>query len=554
MNNLLIEKNNQTDDWWKKAVAYQIYPRSFYDSNNDGIGDLNGIREKLPYLKELGIDFIWLNPIYASPNVDNGYDISDYQAIHPDFGTMAEFEQLLAEAHALDIKIIMDLVVNHTSDQHPWFLEARQSKDNPYRDYYLWEDATADQLPNNWQSFFGGPTWTYDETTEQAYFHVFAKEQPDLNWKNPTMRAAIYKMIRWWLNLGIDGFRIDAISHIQKEPWDFEITDNQWAPFMNVSGIDDYMLELKAIFDEYDIVTVGEASGVSSEEAVAWTGNDGYVNMIFELEHCGRIGEPGQQKGSIPHLKDTLTRWQNSLADNGWNALYLENHDTPRSVSVYGDGSEKSAKALATLLLLMKGTPFIYQGQELGMINYPFRSIEEVDGKDTLYAYQALLEEQPELTSEEALTITMNWSRDHSRTPFQWNTEAFGGFSKTTPWLAVNPNFPIINAQYELQQPHSVVNFYKQLITLRKNTDTLIHGTYHLLLKNHPSIYAFTRQSDTETWLIITNLSTRSVTIDLSEELTLNDWQLILTNNQKLSLSHPLTLERFDALVYRKRH
>lgn len=293
--------------WWKNAVGYQIYPRSFMDSNDDGIGDLKGIQSKLPYLKELGIDFIWLNPIYQSPNIDNGYDISDYQAINPEFGTLEDLKNLLEEAHAQGIRLIMDLVVNHTSDQHPWFIESRKDRENPYRDYYLWADATPEKMPNNWQSFFGGSTWTYDQQTKQAYFHVFAKEQPDLNWKNPAVREEIYQMIRWWLDFGIDGFRLDAISHIQKEPWDFKITDNPWAPFMNVSGIETYMSELREIFRSYDIMTVGEASGVNSKKAPFWTHEeDGYIDMIFELEHQVRSGEPGQEVGDLLGFKKSL--------------------------------------------------------------------------------------------------------------------------------------------------------------------------------------------------------------------------------------------------------
>lgn len=538
--------------WWKNAVGYQIYPRSFKDSNNDGIGDLNGIRQKLPYLKELGIDFIWLNPVYASPNVDNGYDISDYQAIHEDFGTMAEFTALLQEAHQLGIKLIMDLVINHTSDQHPWFLESKKSKDNPYRDYYLWADATEEQLPNDWQSFFGGSTWTYDDTTQQAYFHVFAKEQPDLNWKNPAVRAEIYAMIRWWLDLGIDGFRLDAISHIQKEDWDFLITDNQWAPFMNVAGIDQYMTELKAIFDDYQVLTVGEASGVSDQDAVRWTGHDGYVNMIFELEHCERIGEPGQQKGAIPHLKKTLARWQTSLDAEGWNALYLENHDTPRSVSVYGDDSPESAKALATVLLLLKGTPFIYQGQELGMTNYPFQSIEEVNAADTVYFYHSLLADGTAKNPAEALKIALNWSRDHSRTPFQWDNQLYGGFSETFPWLQVNQNYQQINALAAQATTGSVFHYYQQLIRLRKQTTALIDGKFDLLLAEHPTIFAYTRSTETEQWLILTQLAREATTISLTELADLEEWEEILTTATPKPLTKEITLANFEAHIYRK--
>ncbi|MGG5342231.1 alpha-glucosidase [Enterococcus sp. AZ192] len=543
---LLTEKST----WWKNAVGYQIYPRSFKDSNHDGIGDLNGIRQKLPYLKELGIDFIWINPIYASPNADNGYDISDYQAIHKDFGTMEDFQSLVKEAHGLDIKIIMDLVVNHTSDQHPWFLESKKSLDNPYRDYYHWVDATPEQLPNDWQSFFGGSTWTYDETTKQAYFHVFAKEQPDLNWTNPKVRHEIYQMIRWWLELGIDGFRIDAISHIQKEPWDFEITDNQWAPFMNVAGIENYLAELKAIFNEYNVMTVGEASGVPHSEASEWTGDHGYFNMIFELEHCQRVGELGSQKGSIFHLKHSLDQWQTSLEDDGWNALYLENHDTPRSVSVYGDDSPEAAKALATVLLLLKGTPFIYQGQELGMTNFPFSSIEEIDAADTIHFYQTLLAEGK--TTKEALNIAINWSRDHSRTPFQWDESLFGGFSTVTPWLKVNQNHQLINAAQKDVETNSVFHYYQQLIRLRKSTEALIYGVFTLLLPEHPTVFSYTRTTETENWLILVQLDRGQTTVAFPDSWETAGWEEVLTNTEYKPLAHKMILSDYEAHVYRK--
>ncbi|WP_207694834.1 alpha-glucosidase [Enterococcus sp. DIV0212c] len=542
--------NTEQNSWWKNAVGYQIYPRSFKDSNHDGIGDLNGIRQKLPYLKELGIDFIWINPIYTSPNVDNGYDISDYQAIHEDFGTMDDFQDLLKEAHELGLKIIMDLVINHTSDQHPWFLESKKSLDNPYRDYYHWADATKEQLPNNWQSFFGGSTWTYDEKTKQAYFHVFAKEQPDLNWKNPHVRHEIYQMIRWWLDLGIDGFRIDAISHIQKEPWDFQITDNQWAPFMNVTGIESYLKELKAIFNEYNVMTVGEASGVPHQEAGDWTGDNGYFNMIFELEHCERIGEIGKQKGSIPHLKHSLNQWQTSLSDNGWNALYLENHDTPRSVSVYGDDSPEAAKALATVLLLLKGTPFIYQGQEVGMTNYPFRSIDEINAADTIHFYQTLLT-QGKMTAE-ALAIAVNWSRDHSRTPFQWEDALHGGFSTTEPWLKVNENYRMINAAQKDLESSSIFHHYQALIRLRKQNDALINGKFQLLFPEHPTIFSYTRTTETESWLILVQLDREKTTISFPDSWNHSDWEEVLTTVSKKSVKQHMILSDYEAHVYRK--
>lgn len=540
--------NGSKNTWWKNAVGYQIYPRSFNDSNGDGLGDINGIREKLPYLKALGIDFIWINPIYASPNVDNGYDISDYQEIHPNFGTMSDFQSLLTEAHNLGLKIIMDLVINHTSDQHPWFLASKKSLDNPYRDYYHWVDATADQLPNDWQSFFGGSTWTYDNLTKQAYFHVFAKEQPDLNWKNPQVRKEIYQMIRWWLDLGIDGFRIDAISHIQKEPWDFEITDNQWAPFMNVEGIDLYLKELKDIFTEYGVMTVGEASGVPHNEASDWTGDEGYFDMIFELEHCQRVGEDGYQKGSIPHLKFSLSQWQTSLEQSGWNALYLENHDTPRSVSVYGNDSPEAAKALATILLLLKGTPFIYQGQEIGMSNYPFKSINDINATDTIHQYQTLLRQG--LKEGEALATALNWSRDHSRTPMQWDNSLNAGFSNNTPWLKTNDNHLSINVEKQLQDPNSVLRYYQELIKLRKQSDTLLRGTFELLLPEHPTVFCYTRTTESESWLVLVQLSKESTTISFPNHLDYSDWQEFPFSNNTKPFNRQMTLSHFETHIY----
>lgn len=543
-----LAPSSEKSTWWKNAVGYQIYPRSFKDSNHDGIGDLNGIREKLPYLKELGVDFIWINPIYASPNVDNGYDISDYQAIHEDFGTMADFQALLNEAHELGLKIIMDLVVNHTSDQHPWFLESKKSLDNPYRDYYHWADATDEEPPNDWQSFFGGSTWTYDPQTKQSYFHVFAKEQPDLNWKNPAVRHEIYQMIRWWLELGIDGFRIDAISHIQKEPWDFKITDNQWAPFMNVAGIEIYLEELNALFNEYNVMTVGEASGVPHYEAANWTGENGYFNMIFELEHCERIGELGQQKGSIPHLKHSLAQWQNSLANNGWNALYLENHDTPRSVSVYGDDSTEAAKALATVFLLLKGTPFIYQGQEIGMTNFPFNSIDEIDAADTIHFYQTLRTQ--ETMSKEALAIAVNWSRDHGRTPFQWENKPYGGFSTVEPWLKVNDNHQTINAAQKRLIEGSVFHYYQTLLQLRKQSDTLIYGKFDLLLSEHPTVFCYTRTTETQSWLILVQLDRKQTTVAFPETWDYTAWEEVLTTATPKALSQEMLLSDYEAHLY----
>lgn len=519
------------------------------DSNDDGIGDLKGIQSKLPYLKELGIDFIWLNPIYQSPNIDNGYDISDYQAINPEFGTLEDLKNLLEAAHAQGIRLIMDLVVNHTSDQHPWFIESRKDRENPYRDYYLWADATPEKMPNNWQSFFGGSTWTYDQQTKQAYFHVFAKEQPDLNWKNPVVREEIYQMIRWWLDFGIDGFRLDAISHIQKEPWDFKITDNPWAPFMNVSGIETYMSELREIFRSYDIMTVGEASGVNSKKAPFWTHEeDGYIDMIFELEHQVRSGEPGQEVGDLLGFKKVLSRWQKDLQPIGWNALYIDNHDNPRSNSVFGNGTSESASALATAYMLLRGTPFIYQGQELGMTNYPFESIDEVNATDSLASYHAWLEQG--LSPEEALRLTTHWTRDHSRTPMHWNN--FGGFSNSLPWMKVNPNTDKINVAMQQADLFSPLNYYKKLISLRKSMPVFISGSYQIELPKHPTVWAYTRKTVSDEAYVITNLSDQPQSVTLPNRWINTPTTTLLANYPDPSWKKTVTLRPFEAIAVKK--
>ncbi|EPH95215.1 alpha amylase, catalytic domain protein [Enterococcus faecalis 13-SD-W-01] len=537
--------------WWENVVGYQIYPRSFKDTNGDGTGDLKGVIEKLPYLKELGIDFIWLNPVYPSPNVDNGYDISDYQDIQEEFGTLADFKELLKKAHDSGIKIIMDLVVNHTSDQHPWFIESRKSKDNPYRDYYHWHDAEADRPPNEWQSFFGGSAWTFDEKTKQSYLHAFAPEQPDLNWKNPKVREEIHQMIRWWLDMGIDGFRLDAISHIQKEPWEFRIEDNPWAPFMNVEGIEEYMLELRDIFNEYPIMTVGEASGVSSNKASAWTcpGEKGYIDMIFELEHQVKEGKPGEERINLLGFKTVLARWQKDLETNGWNALYVENHDNPRINSILGNETAKSAKAIGLIYFFLKGTPFIYQGQELGMTNYPFTSIDEVDASDSHNRYEILLKEGH--SKEEALARVTHWTRDHSRTPMQWTAEKTGGFTTGKPWLTINPNTAEINAEAQKKEADSVWHFYQEMIKIRKQESAFAHGTFDLILGDDPDIFAYLRRYENQVFLVLANISGKERKIALHEESVKQDWKLILSNTGSKTIAKEMTLAPYDALLFK---
>lgn len=544
-------KKIKTNDF-HKMVGYQIYPKSFKDTNGDGIGDINGIIEKIPYLRELGIDFIWINPIYKSPQVDGGYDISDYQVIDEMFGSLEDFKKLLDKAHENGLKVIMDLVVNHTSDQHPWFLESQKSKDNPYRDYYLWEDASPNQMPNDWISFFGGSTWAYDEKTKQAYFHVFAKEQPDLNWKNPKVRQEIYDMIRWWLDLGIDGFRLDAISHIQKMPWNYKIKswkgDGPWVPFMNIAGIETYMSDLKAIFDEYGALTVGEASGVRSKQAPDWTDEAGYINMIFELEHNVRKSN-GNGQSSIYGYKKVIMRWQEDLLERGWNALYIENHDQPRSIDTFGDGSIESAKALAVSYMLLRGTPFIYQGQEFGMTNFPFTDAKQLRADEIKKKYEMLM---TELSANQALAEVTQNSREHSRTPMQWDNSKNAGFTSGQAWMEINPNFSVINSQTNQE----LIELYKKLIELRHQEPAISEGSIKFHFKRHPQVLVYERAE----FLIIVNLADKKAHLDFTkidsftdssaESSVINYQQVLGSSNQKFQ--EKMVLSAWEYRVYKK--
>ncbi|MEC3940084.1 alpha-glucosidase [Enterococcus mundtii] len=543
----------QSEKWWKEAVGYQIYPASFKDSNNDGIGDINGIREKLSYLKELGIDFLWINPIYQSPFVDNGYDISDYQAILEKFGTMDEFDALLAEAHQMGIKIIMDLVINHSSDQHEWFIESRQSVDNPYRDYYIWVDGTPDQAPNEWQSIFGGSAWAYDEQTGQYYLHIFAKEQPDLNWESDKLKAELFTMIRWWLDKGIDGFRLDAISHVKKDEYSVKATENPFSPFQNVSGIEDHLTELKNVFDEYDIMTVGEASGVSANEGPEWVGENGYFDMIFEFDHISIWKHEKDGDLDVLSLKQSLSAWQRALDGKGWNALYMENHDVPRCVSVFGDTSPKywqvSAKAIAMMYFFLQGTPFIYQGQEIGMTNLSFSSIDEIDAVDSKRLYQQLLDEGR--SEEEALDIVANTTRDNSRTPMQWDDHSYAGFSEVAPWLLVNPNYQMINVADQTNDPESILSFYKKMIILRRENKGLVYGSFNEYLPENEQLFVYERVLDEERYLIIVNLTDEAATYTLPTEIETN-WEVLLENQSGQEFQSSSTFAPYEARLYRK--
>jgi len=531
--------NNNTRNWWKEAVVYQIYPRSFMDSNGDGIGDLNGITQRLDYLKSLGIDIIWVCPMFKSPNDDNGYDISGYQDIMAEFGSMADFDRLLEEVHARGMKLILDLVVNHTSDEHPWFVESSTAKDSPKRDWYIWKDGENNRPPNNWESIFKGPAWQYNEGTEQYYMHLFSTKQPDLNWENQAVRDAIYKMINWWLDKGIDGFRLDAISHMKKEP-SFKNMPNPkglknvpcWKKMMNVDGVIDYLDDMCTnTFNKYDIMTVGEANGVSVEQAEDWVGEQkNRLNMIFQFDHVKLWDENPQVDLDLLKLKKIFSQWQKGLENIGWNALYLENHDLPRIVSKWGNTEQywfESATCLAVMYFLMQGTPFIYQGQEIGMTNTQFASIDDFNCVGAKNQYAQLREQG--MPEEEILHLLAKTGRDNSRTPMQWDNSVNAGFSTAQPWLKVNPNYQKINVAEQLQDSNSILNFYRKLIALRKAEPALIYGHYDLLLEKDKQIYAYTRTLDQQQLFIICNMTAKSAAyFDKNGTLASND--LLLSN------------------------
>ncbi|WP_182199935.1 glycoside hydrolase family 13 protein [Paraliobacillus salinarum] len=552
-----------TKQWWKEAVAYQIYPRSFMDSNGDGIGDIKGIISKLDYLKDLGIDVIWISPIYQSPNDDNGYDISDYQAISPEYGTMDDFDDLLQLAHQKDMKIIMDLVINHTSDEHPWFIESRSSKESPYRDYYIWREGKNDKEPSNWESIFGGSAWEYDEHTKEYFLHVFSRKQPDLNWENPQVRADLYKMVNWWLDKGIDGFRVDAISHIKKAEGfpDMPNPNNlDYVPsfdgHMNQPGIDKFLSEfVDKTIRNYDVMTVGEANGVELEAAEQWVGEEnGYFNMIFQFDHLDLWGKSTAGKLDIQKLKEVLTKWQKGLENVGWNALFLENHDQPRSVSTWGNDKalrKTSAKALATLYFLMKGTPFIYQGQEIGMTNVKFESIDDYNDVAIKNLYKQ--ERRAGKTHDEIMKVIWKNGRDNSRTPMQWSNKEYAGFTTHNPWMKVNPNYGDVNVADNLSDPNSIYHYYKKLIALRKSSETLINGQYDLVLEDHPNVYAYIRFDENHKYLILVNMFEKNTTIQLDQDIKMVDAMLILSNYTVSTCANEMILRPYEARVYQIR-
>ncbi|WP_019414459.1 alpha-glucosidase [Paenisporosarcina sp. TG20] len=547
--------------WWKEAVAYQVYPRSFMDSNGDGIGDLQGLISKLDYLVYLGIDVIWICPMYKSPNDDNGYDISDYQDIMDEFGTMEDFNELLEQVHQRGMKLIIDLVINHTSDEHQWFIESKSAKSNAKRDWYIWQDGKDGKEPNNWESIFNGSAWKLDEVTNQYYLHIFSEKQPDLNWENKDVRAALYKMLNWWLDKGIDGFRVDAISHIKKDQTfsDSQAEDGQqyvqaWDKYMNVKGIQPFLKELKQeTFSKYDIMTVGEANGVGIDEIDLWVGEEnGKFNMIFQFEHLGLWDAENKKTIDVIGLKDVLTKWQKGLEGKGWNALFIENHDKARVVSTWGNDKEywrESATALASMYFFMQGTPFIYQGQEIGMKNVKFASIDEYNDVALKNMYKA--KRNAGVSHDELMEIIWASSRDNSRTPMQWSSAAYAGFSTELPWIGLNPNYVDINVEQQLDDEDSILHFYKNMIRLKKANDVFTYGTYDLIDREHPAVYMYTRTLKDERVLVISNLTLECVEVSCLSPISYNG---LLLHNYPVSYHDTITeleLNPYETRIYR---
>ncbi|MGY3742407.1 glycoside hydrolase family 13 protein [Leuconostoc inhae] len=520
--------------WWQKAVVYQVYPRSFQDANGDGIGDLQGIEQRLDYIEKLGADVIWLNPVYASPDQDNGYDISDYEDINAKFGDMADFDRLLKKAHDKNIKILMDLVVNHTSDQHQWFIESRSSKDNDKRDFYIWRDSVNGHEPNNWGSFFSGPAWKFDEATGQYYLHLFAEGQPDLNWVNPKVRQSVFDMMNFWVDKGIDGFRMDVISLISKPdglpdgvvPEDGEYGNSDQA-VANGPHVHEYLKEMRQkVLNRADMMTVGEASGVDIDNAIKYADKDtSELNMVFQFEHMGLDNNPNpalgkwyDKKVSLIDLKQNLSKWQNKLADKAWNSLYWDNHDQARAVSRYGDDRPEyrvvSAKMAATLLHFMQGTPYIYQGEEIGMTNAYNLKRSDFDDIEIKNAFKYLIDKDHLIDEKTMLRYVHAKGRDNARTPMQWDDSQNAGFTTGEPWLKLNDNFQTINVQAALADPNSIFYYYQKLIRLRHELTIMTTGTYQLLDPNDDQVYAYRRVDDDEQLLVINNFTDQTLTRD----------------------------------------
>lgn len=551
--------------WWQNSVVYQVYPRSFQDSNHDGIGDLKGIISRLDYIKKLGADIIWLNPIYRSPNVDNGYDISDYRAIDPTFGSLTDFKELLTKAHELGLKIMMDLVVNHSSDENEWFKQSRQGKENPYRDYYIWRDPVDGHEPTNWGSYFSGSAWQYDETSGQYYLHLFAVKQPDLNWENEAVRHSVYDIMNWWADLGVDGFRMDVINLISKPA---VYKDVPTAPRMQYGDVEpvvanghrmhEFLQEMhQAVMTKHDLVTVGETPGATTDDAKKYANlEQTELNMVFEFEHVGldgndnpALGKWSDKKVSLPELRDNLVKWQTQLSGKAWNSLYWNNHDQPRVVSRFGNDDPKyrvvSAKMLATMLHCLQGTPYIYAGEELGMTNTTFNSLSDYRDLESINAYHQLVDEEHLVDGKTMSRYLAIHSRDNARTPMQWDDSKNAGFSDAEPWIAVNPNYSEINARAALADPSSVFYHYQKLIQMRHDLPVMTEGKFALVNGNESDdqVFAYTRDDGETTLLVVTNFTKETIT----REYAAGKGKLLLSNYED---DMGETLRPYEAKVY----
>ncbi|WP_066340239.1 glycoside hydrolase family 13 protein [Azohydromonas lata] len=558
--------------WFKQSVVYQVYPRSFCDSNGDGIGDLRGITAKLDYLQALGVDVVWLSPIYRSPNDDNGYDISDYRDVMAELGTMADFDALLHALHERGLKLVMDLVVNHSSDEHPWFTEACKGRDNPYRNYYIWRSPRDGAEPNNWASAFGGPAWTLHEPTGEYYLHLFSRKQPDLNWENPRLRQEVYALMRFWLDKGVDGFRMDVINMISKAPKlpdaPATLPQRPWQPpgplVFHGPRLAEFLDEMKReVLSHYDLITVGEAPNATPEHGVQLTDErEGFLNMLFQFEHVDLDIDPAQGLGKwgrkpleLRSLKASMSRWQHALHGRGWNSLYLSNHDQPRPVSRFGDeGAHRvaSAKMLATFLHLLQGTPYVYQGEELGMTNVRFGSIDEYRDIETLNLWREAVDERG-MAAAQVLDAIHAKGRDNARTPMQWSDGPQAGFTTGTPWIGVNPNYREVNARQALADPDSVFHHYRRLIALRRALPVVVHGRYELLLPEHAQIYAYLRTLGEERLLVVCNFSRATPRCELPADLAFEGQELLIANYPVEAGEdiRAFTLRPYEARAYR---
>lgn len=544
-------------EWWKKSVVYQIYIKSFQDSNNDGIGDLQGIISRLDYLKKLGVDVLWLTPIYKSPNDDNGYDISDYYQIQPEFGTMDDFEELLEKAHQRQIKIILDVVFNHTSDEHHWFKESQSAKENRYRDYYIWKEPKEGDVPNNWTSCFQGSAWEFDENTKEYYLHLFSKKQPDLNWQNPKVRQECYDIMNYWVDKGVDGFRLDVINVISKDESQYYVDSSIKGHKVCANGphVHEYIQEMnQRVFSRKELLTVGETPAVTIEDGKKYAPLDNSeLSMIFQFELMdvdgGETNKWSDQRFVLNDLKQIMSRWQEGMYQKAWNSLFWNNHDQPRCVSRFGDTStafyhEKSAKMLAICLHMMQGTPYIYQGEELGMTNVPFKSLSDYRDIETYNSYKQLVEIEKKITHEDMLRYMLKSSRDHARTPMQWNKDKNAGFSNQTPWIMVNPNYLTINAEDEINNSNSIFYTYQKLIQLRKTYEIITLGKYELMMKDNENIYAYKRLYKDEEMIVYCNFSNQEVVYDAS---ILNDEKILIQNYEKHQKG---TLKPYESIVF----